>query len=1042
MQERLQFHLFGPPQFTYQGKPITGFISSKARALLIYLAVTGRTHSRAALAELLWADTPTTARASLRKVLSNLRRLNGVTLVEVTNDTIALDLQNCWTDVSVFEQDTTAQVHDTDVLQHTVQHYQAPFLDGFPLSLSYEFEAWALGERTRLHTQMIELLARLITAHTETEDLAQAIVAAQQLLAVEPWHEETHCHLMRLLARTGKRSAALAQYQRCVEILRAELDAEPAAQTRELHEEIRAGIYPPQPRAVAAAHEDLTDRSHNSASRDNLPMPATRLVGRQSMLAAIAAWLQRDEVRLITLTGPGGVGKTRLAIQTGHNLVTAFRDGVVFVDLAPIRAAGLASIAIADALGLREGADNRPLLEYMAGELREKQLLLVIDNFEHLIEAAPVLSALLAKAPQLKILSTSREVLHLQGEFEFAVSPLHLPSRPTEHQQPIAEVESVQLFIQQARAVQPYFSLTEAVKEHIAEICIHLDGLPLAIELAAARTKILDVATIAARLQERFALLQHGPRDAPVRHQTLQNAIDWSYNLLNPEEQTLCCRLALFVGGCTLDAIEAVCPPNNGTIATLDLVTSLVDKSLLMRQGGNGQGPRFIQLETILAYGRQKLRELGELEGTQAAHAHYFLALAERAEPMLFGREQQSWLEILGQEHDNLRAALTWSIEQGQASVAARLGFALWHFWYIRAHHLEGMRWLEQILSLPLSTAERARGLYGAGMLARRLRDDQTVALNLNDALCLFRQLEDEYYIASALRVVGFTDYRMGKMSSAQQKLEEALTLFKQLNNVEGVAVTLLNLAYICHNQGNYAAGVPLLEESLAIRRRTGNQHGIANCLDALGMIQMYRGNLATAKLLLTESCTIYAALGNKQASGIPVDILGSIAYLEGAYANADMLYEQAHELSKQSANRELLAQRQLHLALSKLRLGHRAQAWELVVPSLHTFIQIRATDEMDDPTVVTDDLLLELAIFALVALATDSRAIGLQVAAKVCQERGQRHPQAFRAAILGELETAVADIRGQMNAATFAAHWTAGETMSLPELIAAALSG
>src|SRR6266571_7626136 len=455
---------------------------------------------------------------------------------------------------------------------------------------------------------------------------------------------------------------------------------------------------PLRPRASFAGSEH--------APPHTLPAQLTPLIGREQEIALACTLLRRPEVRLLTLTGTGGTGKTRLGLQVAAELSDLFTDGVYFVNLAPLSDPTLVVSSITQTLGLREVA-GQPLLEHLKRELQQKQLLLVLDNFEQVVSAALQVADLLAASPKLKVIVTSREVLHVRGEQEFPVPPMavpdpaHLPDMVA-----LAQYEALALFIQRAQAVKPDFQVTPANARDIAEICVQLDGLPLAIELAAARIKLLPPKALLARLSERLAVLTSGPHDAPARQQTLRNTIAWSYNLLEAQEQRLFRRLSVFVGGCTLEAIEAVytaLETSTSTMSTLDSVAALIDKSILQQTEQEGVQPRLVMLETIREYGLEALTASGEMEVIRQAHALYYVTLAEKAEPELGGQQQAEWLERLEREHENLRAAMQWSLEAGEdghsREMALQLGGALRRFWIVHGHWSEGRNFLERALA-------------------------------------------------------------------------------------------------------------------------------------------------------------------------------------------------------------------------------------------------------------------------------------------------------------------------------------------------------
>ncbi len=482
----------------------------------------------------------------------------------------------------------------------------------------------------------------------------------------------------------------------------------------------------------------------------NLPVQLTPLIGREREVAAVGQLLQREEVRLLTLTGPGGTGKTRLGLQMAAQLSEVFSDGVFFVNLAPLSDPELVVPTIAQALGVKEEF-GQPLIDLLSASLREKELLLLLDNFEQVVGAAIEVAQLLARCPKLNVLVTSRAALHVQGEQEFAVPPLAVPDpKSLPDLVALSQYEAVALFITRAQAVKPDFQVTAANAPAVAEICVRLDGLPLAIELAAVRTKLLPPQALLARLGQRLAVLTGGAKDVPARQQTLRNTIEWSYQLLDAQEQQLFRRLSAFVGGCTLEAIEVVCAAfRDEARPVLDAVASLIDKSLLQQTEQEGEEPRLVMLETIREYGLECLTASGEREATWQAHAEYYLALAERAEPELRGIQQALWLERLEREHENLRAALECFLEQAGMGkgkeLALRLCVALAFFWRMGGYLREGRTGFSRALasSEEVASSLRARGLFYAGALAHYQDSNEQAEVLCGESLALYRELGD-----------------------------------------------------------------------------------------------------------------------------------------------------------------------------------------------------------------------------------------------------------------------------------------------------------
>jgi predicted ATPase len=595
---------------------------------------------------------------------------------------------------------------------------------------------------------------------------------------------------------------------------------------------------------------------------------------------AVTSLLRREEVRLLTLTGTGGTGKTRLALQIGGAVLDEFERGVFFVSLASITDASLIPSTIAGTLKVKE-TPGESLVETLCGYLRDKQILLVLDNFEHLLEGAPVVSELLAACPELKVLITSRAVLHLSGEYDYPVPPLsvpdpkHLPDVPT-----LSQYDAVALFIQRAQAAKPDFSVTNDNAPAVAEICHRLDGLPLAIELAAARIRLLPPQALLARLSSRLKLLTRGARDAPTRQQTLRGTIDWSYGLLDEGEQTLFARLAVFQGGCTLEAVEAVSSAE-GELDLLEGMASLVDQNLLQQQGEDE--PRFAMLETIREYALERLHGAGEDGTIRERHAEYYTTLAETAEPELTGGDQTIWLERLESEHENLRAALAWFREHGEDG-GLRLAAALWRFWLTRGHLTEGRGWLEEVVARAgqreASPALRAKALNGAGNLTFAQGDDSRAQDLHAESLRLRQELGDKRGIAASLINLGNVAWRQGAYERARALYEESLPLMQELGDKRGIANRLHNLGMVAYMQGDYSRAGELYERDLRLRQELGDKEGLSYSLNCLGLVAYVQGSYERAQELFKESLRLRQELGYKW--GI-VDSLVGLAGVAGA---------------------------------------------------------------------------------------------------------------------------------------------------------------
>ena len=670
-------------------------------------------------------------------------------------------------------------------------------------------------------------------------------------------------------------------------------------------------------RDLVAIRDRLSDLQPNRGEirPSNLPAPGSAFVGRDTELAAAKTLLLRDEVRLVTATGPGGIGKSRLALEVARQVNEAFPGGVYFVPLAAVKDPGLLALAIVQALQIRETANQSPLeilREYLQNSLNAPALLL-IDNFEHMVEAAPALAELLAVAPKLKLLVTSRAALHVRDEHEFPVPPLALPdNRAKPSLEILAQCSAIALFVQRAAAVKPNFALTEENAPIIAEICLRLDGLPLAIELAAARIKLLSPAAMRSRLASSLQLLTGGARDLPARQQTLRQAIDWSYDLLSEPEQRLFRRLSVFLGGCTLEAVESVCDTKQDLgVDVLDGMSSMVDKSLA-RQIEQADGePRFVMLETISEYARGKIAESGEEAATRRSHAAYCLVLAEESGAEDTAENQAGWVDRLEIESQNFRAALEWLIETGHAEWGLRLGVALFRFWERHERLTEARDWLAKLLKMPGAAAPsslRVRALFSAGVLASEQRDYPVAMELLTKSVELARQLQDPRTLAVSLNALAVVSREQGDLAAARALFEESLVYWKQLEDAQAVARGLSNLAGIANLQQDYQRARSLYEESLAIFRELGDRTGQAWALNHQGDVARDQGDSAAARSLYEQSLADFRELGDRWGVAGSLADLGNLAREQHDYRTADAQYRESLELFQELEHKRGIA--------------------------------------------------------------------------------------------------------------------------------------
>jgi predicted ATPase len=658
----------------------------------------------------------------------------------------------------------------------------------------------------------------------------------------------------------------------------------------------------------------------------NLPRQTTILIGREKEAAEVVALLRHDDVAMVTLTGPGGTGKTRLALHTATDLINDYADGCWFVDLSPVMNPELVMLTIATTLGVRESAGT-PLSDALATHLHNKELLLVLDNFEQILAAAEEVSDLLDAAPGVKVLATSREALNLYGEHIYPVPPLQLPERPDSHRPPptleeLIRYESVQLFLDRAQARNHDFQVTDATAAVVAEICRGLDGLPLAIELAAARANHLSVEEIRAQLNDRLGLLVGGPRNRTSRQQSLRAAIAWSYDMLDPCQQRLFRQLGVFVGGFTPGIAATVCALGSeaGRSVAVELL-NLVQKSLVRKQAASGGEPRFWLLETLQEFARGELNAMDEIEEVRARHAHTFRALAEEAEIQLRGAQQGAWMGRLEEEHDNMRAALRWARERNDATLGCAIAGALWRFWWARGYWTEGREQLAAVLALPgeLATPEgqiaRGKALNGLGAIVGSQGEYDLAAKVYEESLAIWQALDDQQRIALALNNLANMAWYRRDYTKARSLYEESLEIKRMLDDKWGITVTLDNLAGVAVSQQDFTAARTFYEEALALSRALNDKTRIALALNGLGSIDSYLGEYARARPFLEEGLALRRELNDKAGLANSLSNLGEVAAGEGDHVSARTLQAEAIDLYRTLGDRRGVITCLRHLA-------------------------------------------------------------------------------------------------------------------------------
>jgi predicted ATPase/DNA-binding SARP family transcriptional activator len=895
-QSRLSLALLGPVQMQHNGQPVS-FAYDKVQALLIYLAVEhGRAHRRTSLAALLWPEQDeAAARHSLSQALFSLRRTladdSDAPMLLVTRDTLRLNPHVSLTlDLTTFQallRDTTA--NRIERLQQASALYCGDFLEDFSVSTSSAFEDWVLFTREQLRRQASDMLQQLSEPGSQL-GLAQRCDYARRWILLDPLNEEAHRRLMHALADSGQKTAALSQFEHCRKLLEDELGLEPEAATSALYEEIKRSSLPPP-------------TVHRQPHREVPRPPTTRLIGRDQDRTLVSTLVNDPGQRLITITGPGGVGKTRLALAVAEHSSASFSDGLCFVPLAPVQKATSLLGRLAQALGVQQHTGTS-LADLIHTTLADRQMLLLLDNCEHLMPDIAVLVAdLLIWAPQLVILATSRTALRISQEYRYPLAPLSV----TDHHH-LAQSAAVALFIERAQAVRPNVELD---LEAISAICRRLDGLPLAIELAATRTRMLQPGELLARLEQPLTLLRSDVVDLPARQQTLHATIEWSYQLLEPAQQALFSRLAVFADGWTVTSAEQVCASldiSNGT-SILDGLTGLFEASLISEISHQTDEPRFTMLATIREFAYEQLVMQGALVDTQVRHATAFLALGANAADALKGSQQLPWLQRIDDELGNLRATLNWCMGHN-VSAGLQLASNLLPYWSARGYRIEGRDWLEQLLELPSNTGKnpsdqtiRAHALHGVGMLAMYLHDLEHATLRTQQSLDLYQQLEHEHGIGRALNNLGNIALQQGAYATAERYYQQSLAIRRTINDSNGMAACLNNLGEVARHIGDLAAARGYFDESLARYQEGGNIVAAASVNGHIATLLLQQCEYGQAEQRYQASYQQALALGDKPGQRQTLNGLGTVAFQQGRYQEAKTYYRQSIQLAVEIAH-------------------------------------------------------------------------------------------------------------------------------------------
>jgi predicted ATPase/DNA-binding SARP family transcriptional activator len=926
----MEFRILGPLEAGVDGKPVE-LPAAKQRALLaILLLRANEPVSSELLIDELWGGAPPrSARKLLQTYVSKLRRVLGDKVLVTHPAGYAVRVEPGQLDLYRFG-DLVDQAREAQPREAAQKLRAALALWRGPPLADFRYDSFAQTAIGRLEELRLVTIEARIDADLAVGRHGDVVGELRGLVTEYPLRERLRGQLMVALYRSGRQAEALAVYRDGRRRLVDELGIEPSRFLADLERAIL------EQDARLALPVEPTARPTLRPRPTALPTWGSSFVGRSEEMDSVQAHLGRPDLRLLTLTGPGGAGKTRLAVEVAVRLTADFRDGVLFVDLAAVRDPALVAFATVQAIGLR-GIGPAEAPSELAAYLRPRRVLVIFDNFEQVLPAAPGVAALLTAAPAVKIIVTSRAPLRVPEEHIFPVPPLALPAAGVDLAT-LARGDAVALFLERARAARPDFALVEMNAAPVATLCVRLDGLPLALELAAARVSLLSPRAILARLGRRLDVLKSNALDIPERHRTLRAAIEWSYELLDTNEQALFRRLGVFVGGFTVDEAEAVAPETD--LDVLDGVESLLHANLLRAEGTAADEPRFGMLETIREYALERLARHDEADGARNRHARFYQGLAQRAEPELRGPGQARWLEVLDAEYDNLRAALAWAAQGGEASVGLETGAALWRFWQMRGHIDEGREQLERLLETNSgSPAVRAAAELSAARCAfiqgdfagmqrfvedsirvhRRIRENYSVGFALMitgtatatrgdfergqaylyEALSIARSLGDTWLESSALGYLGIVLIEKGDFTAARRALEDGLRWMRELGDRRSVGWMLISLGRVALGSSDHDRARLRFDEALAVERRLGDLWGIATSLHGLACVAIADGRYGEVRGLLGESIRVAWGAHDRPSIAADLDLFARFSAVQGRLPRAGRLYGSASVLDR-----------------------------------------------------------------------------------------------------------------------------------------------